>query len=123
VLSAGGRNTNTAEVFSPPYLFKGARPTVSSLPDTVAPRTTFTISTPDAGRVTKVTLIALGSVTHAFDQNQRLITLGFTRGSGVLTVNAPTSNNVAPPGYYQLFIVNDAGVPSVGRMVRITAVP
>ncbi len=123
VLSAGGRNLKTAELFSPPYLFKGARPTVSSVPDVVAPRTTFTLSTPDAGRVTKVTLIALGSVTHSFDQNQRLITLGFTRGSGVLTVNAPTSNNMAPPGYYQLFIVNDAGVPSVGRMVRITAVP
>ncbi len=123
VLSAGGRNVNNAEIFSPPYLFKGARPTVSSLPDVVAPRTTFTIATPDAGRVTKVTLIALGSVTHAFDQNQRLITLGFTRGSGSLTVQAPASNNVAPPGYYQLFLVNDAGVPSIGRMVRITAVP
>ena len=123
VLSAGGRNTNNAEVFSPPYLFKGARPTVSSVPDVVTPRTTFSIATPDAGRVTKVTLIALNSVTHSFDQNQRLITLGFTRGSGVLTVTAPANNNVAPPGYYQLFLVNDAGVPSIGRMVRIPAVP
>ncbi|WP_375768609.1 DUF1929 domain-containing protein [Archangium gephyra] len=123
VLSAGGRNANSAEIFSPPYLFKGARPVVSSVPDVVSPRTTFTISTPDAGRVTKVTLIALGSVTHAFDQNQRLLTLPFTRGSGVLTVTAPASNNLAPPGYYQLFLVNDAGVPSVGRMVRIAPVP
>jgi hypothetical protein len=68
-----------------------------------------------------VSLIALASVTHAFDQNQRLVTLGFTRGTGSLTVTAPRNNNVAPPGYYQLFLVNDAGVPSVGRMVRITA--
>ena len=123
VLSAGGRNANSAEIFSPPYLFKGARPVVSSVPDVISPRTTFTLSTPDAGRVTKVTLIALGSVTHAFDQNQRLLTLPFTRGSGVLTVTAPANNNLAPPGYYQLFLVNDAGVPSVGRMVRIPAVP
>jgi galactose oxidase-like protein len=123
VLSGGGRNTNSAEVFSPPYLFKGARPVVSSVPGVVSPGTTFTVSTPDAGRVTKVTLIALGSVTHSFDQNQRLLTLPFTRGSGVLTVTAPASNNLAPAGYYQLFLVNDAGVPSVGRMVRIAPVP
>lgn len=123
VLSAGGRNANSAEIFSPPYLFKGARPVVSAVPDVVSPGTTFTISTPDAGRVTKVTLIALGSVTHAFDQNQRLLTLPVTRGSGVVTVTAPANNNLAPPGYYQLFLVNDAGVPSVGRMVRIAPVP
>jgi hypothetical protein len=121
VLSAGGRNERTAEVYSPPYLYKGARPSVSSAPGTVAPGTTFTVSTPDAGRITRVSLIALASVTHAFDQNQRLVTLGFTRGTGSLTVTAPRNNNVAPPGYYQLFLVNDAGVPSVGRMVRITA--
>jgi hypothetical protein len=120
VLSAGGRNRRTAEVFSPPYLFKGARPTVSSAPATVTPGTTFTVSTPDSARITKVTLIALGSVTHAFDQNQRLLTLSFTRGTGRLTLSAPANNRLAPPGYYQLFLVNDAGVPSVGRMVRIT---
>ena len=119
VLSAGGRRARTAEVYSPPYLFRGARPVVGSAPDTVMPGTSFVLSTPDAGRITRVSLIALGSVTHAFDQNQRLVTLGFTRGTGSLTVTAPASNTVAPPGYYQLFLVNDAGVPSVGRMVRI----
>ena len=120
VLSAGGRNRRTAEVFSPPYLFKGVRPTVSAAPTTVTPGTTFSVSTPDAARIRKVTLIALGSVTHAFDQNQRLLTLGFTAGTSGLTVSAPANNRLAPPGYYQLFLVNDAGVPSVGRMVRIT---
>nr|WP_225937245.1 galactose oxidase-like domain-containing protein [Myxococcus sp. RHSTA-1-4] len=120
VLSAGGRKVRTAEVYSPPYLFKGARPVVSSAPGTVAPGTTFTLSTPDAASITRVSLIALGSVTHAFDQHQRLVTLGFTRGTGSLTITAPPNNNVAPPGYYQLFLVNGTGVPSVGRMVRIT---
>lgn len=120
VLSAGGRNRRTAEVFSPPYLFKGARPTVSSAPTTVAPGTTFTVGTPDPAGISKVTLIALGSVTHAFDENQRLLTLPFTRGTGSLTLTAPANNNLAPPGYYQLFLVNAAGVPSVGRMVRVT---
>ncbi|MCY1023279.1 galactose oxidase-like domain-containing protein [Pyxidicoccus sp. MSG2] len=121
VMSAGGRKRRTAEVYSPPYLFKGARPGVSGAPDTVAPGTSFTVTTPDAAKITRVSLVALASVTHAFDQNQRLVTLSFTRGSGSLTVTAPRNNNVAPPGYYQLFLVSDTGVPSVGRMVRITA--
>jgi Domain of unknown function (DUF1929) len=123
VLSAGGRNRNSAEVFSPPYLFKGARPVVSAAPGVVSPGTTFTVTTPDSARVTKVTLIALSSVTHAFDQNQRLLTLPFTRGTGSLTVTAPANNNLAPPGYYQLFVVSETGVPSVGRMVRIAPAP
>ncbi len=123
VLSAGGRNERTAEIYSPPYLFKGARPTVSAAPETVMPGTTFVVTTPDAARIRKVTLIALGSVTHTFDENQRLNTLPFTAGSGSLTVTAPTFNSRAPPGYHQLFLVNDAGVPSVGRMVRVLRRP
>jgi len=122
VLSAGGRKVRSAELYSPPYLFKGARPTVSSAPGVVTPGAAFTVGTPDAARITKVTLIALGSVTHSFDQNQRLLTLGFTRGTGSLTITAPPSNIAAPPGYYQLFLVNDLGVPSVGKMVRVSTV-
>jgi hypothetical protein len=120
VLSAGGRHEHTAEVFSPPYLFKGARPAISSAPSVVAPGSSFVVATPDASRVTKVTLIAISSVTHAFDENQRLLTLGFTRGSTGVTITAPANNNLAPPGYYLLFLVNDAGVPSIGQMVRIS---
>ncbi len=66
-----------------------------------------------------MTLIALGSRTHAFDEHQRLLTLSFTRGTGSLSVVAPSSYNLAPPGYYPLFLVNGTGVPSVGRRVRI----
>ncbi|WP_426733448.1 galactose oxidase-like domain-containing protein [Myxococcus faecalis] len=119
VLSAGGANERTAEVFSPPYLFKGARPVITAAPTTSQPGATFSITTPDAARITRVSLIALNSTTHTFDMNQRLLTLAFTRTSGALTVTAPPNRNLAPPGYYQLFIVNDAGVPSYGRRLRI----
>ncbi|MCP3058821.1 DUF1929 domain-containing protein [Myxococcus sp. K38C18041901] len=119
VLSAGGAQERTAEVFSPPYLFKGPRPVVTAAPTTSQPGATFSITTPDADRITLVSLIALNSVTHTFDMNQRLLTLPFTRTAGALTVTAPPNRNLAPPGYYQLFIVNDAGVPSTGRRLRI----
>ncbi|NTX34959.1 DUF1929 domain-containing protein [Myxococcus sp. CA033] len=119
VLSAGGRLERTAEIYSPPYLFKGARPVVTAAPTTALPASTFTITTPDAANISRVSLIALGSVTHTFDMNQRLLTLNFTRNTGSLTVTAPANRNLAPPGYYQLFIVNNAGVPSYGRRLRI----
>src|SRR5215472_7812314 len=55
------------------------------------------------------------SVTHAFDEGQRLITLSFAQVSGGISVTLPASRNVAPPGPYLLFLVNGSGVPSVAR--------
>lgn len=123
VLTGGGHNRHTTEIFTPPYLKQdGARPVIQAMPDTIAPGATFTVQTPDAARVAKVTLLALGSVTHAFDQNQRFLQLTFSPTSGGLNVTAPPSNLAAPPGYYMLFILDGRGVPSVARMVRLTAV-
>ncbi|MCP3165126.1 galactose oxidase-like domain-containing protein [Myxococcus qinghaiensis] len=119
VLSAGGRLERTAEIFSPPYLFKGPRPVVTEVPTTCLPASPLTITTPDAASIARVSLIALGSVTHTFDMNQRLLTLDFARSEGSITALMPANRNLAPPGYYQLFIVNDAGVPSYGRRLRI----
>jgi hypothetical protein len=71
------------------------------------------------GAISKVTLIRLGSVTHAFDANQRFLRLSFTRTTGGLNVKAPANGNLAPPGHYMIFVVNGTGVPSVGRVIRI----
>jgi hypothetical protein len=51
--------------------------------------------------------------------DQRLVGLSFTAASGVLTVTAPPNGNIAPPGYYMLFALNSAGVPSVATFVRV----
>ncbi|MET0401176.1 MAG: galactose oxidase-like domain-containing protein, partial [Cystobacter sp.] len=121
VLNAGGRKRRTAEIFHPPYLRQtGApRPLVQTAPAFITPGDGFVLKTPDAARIAKVTMIALGSVTHAFDQNQRFLQLPFQRAEGGLNVRSPESNLLAPPGYYQLFLVDDRGVPSVGQMVRV----
>jgi hypothetical protein len=66
-----------------------------------------------------VTLIRLGSVTHAFDSNQRFNELTFVRTTGGLTVTTPASRNLAPPGHYMMFILNGNGVPSKARIIRI----
>jgi len=67
----------------------------------------------------KVSLIRLGSVTHAINMNQRFVPLTFTQAGNTLTVQAPANANIAPPGHYMLFVVDSNGVPSVAPIVKI----
>jgi hypothetical protein len=129
VLAAGsGRLTNgtgpavdqfSAQIYSPPYLFKGARPTITSAPTAIAYGSTFSVATPDAARIATVSLVRLGSVTHAFNGGQRFLSLAFQPGSGSLSVTAPLNGNLAPPGYYMLFILDTNGVPSIAPFVQL----
>lgn len=110
-----------AQVFSPPYLFKGARPDITSAPQSVGYGATFEVGTPQPDEIGKVSWVRLGSVTHSLDQNQRVVFLRFQAGAGKLTVTAPQSANVCPPGHYMMFVLNKKGVPSVARIVRVQA--
>jgi hypothetical protein len=115
----GAPDQTNAEIFSPPYLFKGSRPTINSAPTTIGYGTQFTVVTPDAIGIRSVALIRLGAVTHQMDRSQNYVPLAFTIGSGVLTVQMPVNKNLAAPGDYMLFIVNGTGAPSVASMVTI----
>lgn len=110
-----------AQFFSPPYLFRGPRPDFTGAPDAVSYGQVFQLRVPRAAEITKITWIRLGSVTHSFDQNQRLNTLKFVKGKGEITVTAPANGNLCPPGHYMLFLVDDRGVPSIGHIARISA--
>ena len=109
----------SGQLYSPPYLFKGARPTITAAPGSATYGATMAVGTPDAGRIASVALIRLGSVTHAINMDQRFLSLGFTAGSGSLSVQAPANANLAPPGHYMLFLVDTNGVPSVAATIRI----
>jgi hypothetical protein len=117
----GVQDEKSYQIYSPSYLFKGPRPTITSAPSQVQYGTSAFVQTPDAADITSVSLIRTGSVTHSFDQNTRALTLPFTQTAGGLTVQMPANGNIAPPGYYMLSIVNGKGVPSVSAMVRIPA--
>jgi Domain of unknown function (DUF4082)/Galactose oxidase-like, Early set domain/Divergent InlB B-repeat domain/Kelch motif len=119
VLSTGGNGYPDTEVYSPPYLFKGARPTITSAPTAIDYGQSFVISTPNAASIGKVTLIRLPSVTHSFNQSQRLNSLSFSKQSGSVTATAPAAAALAPPGPYMLFVVNTTGVPSVAQIVQL----
>ncbi len=122
-----GNYERRLENYSPAYLFNGdgtpaVRPTVTGVtPGTVGHGATFQVQTPDAARIGSVVLVRPGAATHAFDMDQRLVGLSYTAGTGVLNVTAPPNGNIAPPGYYMLFVLDSAGVPSVARFVRLTS--
>jgi hypothetical protein len=114
-----GPDQRNAELFSPPYLFKGGRPAITDAPRTVGYGASFSVSTPQAADIAKVSLIRLGSTTHAFDMNQRFQWLAFSRQPGALSVSVQSSANRTPPGHYLLFVLDGNGVPSVGRIIKV----
>src|SRR5438552_6209177 len=112
------------EIYKPAYLFKSdgtlaTRPSITSAPASASYGNGFTVQTPDAANIASVALIRNGSSTHAFSMDQRMVGLSFTANSGSLTVTAPPNGNIAPPGYYMLFLLNSSGVPSVAKFIRL----
>jgi hypothetical protein len=112
------------EIYSPAYLFNSngtpaTRPVISKVPGNIGYGTTFPVQTPDAAGIKQIVLVRAGAVTHAFDMDQRLVGMTFTIQPGTLQVKAPANGNLAPPGYYLLFILNAQGVPSVARFVHL----
>jgi len=117
----------TIEVFSPPYLFRGPRPTIDWTPGQVVYDDTFTIGTvlPGDARwrgIARVALIRGSSATHSNNMDQRYVALEIV-GTDIwsMRVRAPHDATVAPPGYYMLFLIDRNGVPSVGRFLRVGA--
>jgi hypothetical protein len=116
------------EIYKPAYLFNASggpatRPSITAAPSVIGYGGSFQVSTPNAANIASVALIRNGANTHAFDMDQRMVSLAFTKGTGTLTVTAPPSANVAPPGYYMLFIVDANGVPSVAPFVQVSSNP
>jgi len=109
----------SAEFYSPPYLFKGARPTITQAPPQISYGQNFFVETPDAAAVKSAVLVRTGAVTHFFDMNTRFVPLTFVQTSGGISLTAPADGNQAPPGYYMLFVVNSNGVPSIAPFVQL----
>jgi hypothetical protein len=126
VLSAGGgrpaginaTDNKNAEIYSPPYLSNGARPTITSAPSRVSYGQQFFVGTPDAASIAKVTLVGLGSVSHTLNMNQRFRRLSFSQATDGLNVTI-TNRRLSPPSHYMLFILNSNGVPSVAKIIRL----
>jgi hypothetical protein len=127
-----GTYDNNIEVYSPAYLYTAdpngnvipaVRPTITSVPAEIGYGGSFAITTPDSSTIASAVLVRPGSPSHGFDFEQRLVGLAFTSNPGKLTATSPPNGSIAPPGYYMLFLINQAGVPSLAKFVHLTGAP
>jgi hypothetical protein len=107
----------------PPYLSPlespPPRPVISAAPQTIGYGSTFTVEF-SGGPVSEVVLMGLGSMTHAFDMNQRYVQLAApSQDATTVQVTGPADIQTAPPGHYMLFVLNQSRVPSVAKFVRV----
>ena len=117
---AAAVNQTTSEMYAPEYLNSGVRPGITTAPVTAAYGSTVTIQSGEAAGISSVCLMAPGAMTHHTDTFQRYIKLNVSnQGAASLDARIPANGNIAPPGYYMLFIVDNLGVPSEGHFIRI----
>jgi hypothetical protein len=132
VLTGGGgapgplTNLN-AEIYYPPYLYKtdgsglpADRPAIATAPTALGWNQPFEVHMTTADPVSRVTLVRSGTVTHAFNSDQRFIELKAKQQGSKLKITSPSNRNNVPPGYYMLFAFDANGVPSIARTIRLT---
>jgi len=117
--SAQAAFQHKAQVYSPPYLFKGPQPKITAAPTNVGYGQSFDIFTDRSDMVSAV-LVAPGATTHGNDMHQRAIKLRVQPRTNGLTATVPSSSALVPPGYYMLFVMDSQGIPSVAKFVRIS---
>jgi hypothetical protein len=132
VLIAGGRTAGETDLedekptfryLYPPYLSPlespPPRPEITAAPQTIGYGSSFTVEF-SGGPISEVVLMGLGSMTHAFDMNQRYVHLATpSQSAGTVQVTGPANVQTAPSGHYMLFVLDQNRVPSVARFVRV----
>ncbi len=132
--SSRGRYEPAIEIYTPPYLFDANdnlittnRPVITSVTSgALGYNATFYVNYTSVSPISSAVLVRPGSATHAYDMDQRLIGLCGPSpepacvGSGSLNLITPPNGNIAPPGYYMLFLLDSAGVPSVAQFIQIS---
>ncbi|WP_432196383.1 galactose oxidase-like domain-containing protein [Streptomyces sp. bgisy027] len=113
-----GSWNHDVSVYTPPYLLKGERPTITSVIDTewtYGDTQRITVDRP----IAKAELIRPAAVTHSSDPNQRFVDLPLSVDGDNVDLNVTSNPNLAPPGWYMLFAVDANGVPSVAKWVHL----
>lgn len=116
--SAAAAFQHKAQVYSPPYLFRGPQPRIVSAPDVLVRGETFSVVT-DRANMASAVLVAPGATTHGNDMHQRAIRLAVQPLQTGLAATLPKSAAVVPPGHYMLFVMDGDGIPSVAKFVRV----
>ncbi|AXG79987.1 galactose oxidase-like domain-containing protein [Streptomyces paludis] len=116
-----GTWNHKVSLYTPPYLLKGPRPEITSVAGDhwlYGDTRRITVDRP----IVKAELIRPAAVTHSSDPNQRFVDLPLTVDPDdprTIDLNVTSNPNLAPPGWYMLFAVDAAGVPSVAEWVHL----
>jgi hypothetical protein len=108
-------------IYTPPYLYTGgSRPRITGVAQeqwVYGTAQRISVDRP----VATASLIRPAAVTHSSDPNQRSVALPMTVGEDgtTLDLNVTSNPNIAPPGWYLLFVTDADGVPSVARWVQV----
>lgn len=112
---------------SPDYMFK-PRPAIwAASSSTIKYGQNFWVLWNSSTTVNDVALVSLGSMTHSFDENQRYVQLKFYGNvtstwpnTQYAVVQAPLTPEIAPQGYYMIFVLDQQRVPSQAGIIKLT---
>ncbi|WP_327349807.1 MULTISPECIES: galactose oxidase-like domain-containing protein [unclassified Streptomyces] len=107
------------EVYTPPYLYRDARPELTGGPQSIRRGGTGVFTTARGPRITSARLMRPSAVTHVTDTDQRSVALSLKRTAGGIAVTVPGNRALVPSGWYMLFVTDDRGTPSEGKWVEI----
>ncbi len=116
----GGADVRRLEVelYEPWYVCR-PRPRIVGAPLTVRSGQRLVVDVRGPGPIDRLALVRCGSTTHGFNSDQRYLGLvadEIAPGRHLARVPAPA---VAVPGYYLLFALTEAGVPSAAVFLRV----
>ncbi|RPF33777.1 galactose oxidase-like domain-containing protein [Streptomyces sp. TLI_185] len=114
-----GKFEQRIEIYTPPYLYRDSRPSLSGGPQTIARGGSGTFTSPQASAIKKVRLIRPSASTHVTDVDQRSIALDYKVSGDKITVTVPKNRNLVTSGWYMLFVDDDQGTPSKAQWVKV----
>ncbi|MCI3276509.1 kelch motif-containing protein [Streptomyces cylindrosporus] len=114
-----GKFEQRIEIYTPPYLYRDSRPSLSGGPQTIARGGSGTFTSPQASAIKKVRLIRPSASTHVTDVDQRSIALDFKTSGNKITVTVPKNKNLVQSGWYMIFVDDDQGTPSKAQWVKV----
>ncbi|MFF3709924.1 radical copper oxidase GlxA [Streptomyces phaeochromogenes] len=114
-----GKFEQRVEIYTPPYLYQGSRPSLSGGPKTIERGGTGTFTSQHASSIKTARLIRPSASTHVTDVDQRSIALDFTKTKDGIEVTVPKSRNLVESGWYMLFVTDDQGTPSKAQWVKV----
>ena len=96
---------------------------IGSAPTVVDAGRTVQITTDGSRPISHVTFVKSGSATHGWNMEQRFVDLPFNAQGSTLSVQIPGRASDVPPGMWMMFVIDDAGVPSEAKLMRVNVAP